>query len=68
MSSSLVNSSIALNKVQNNPNFELPDLEEQMPIFKEKLCSKTLNPFKENPEDLKNYRTVTIKCLYKGCS
>jgi hypothetical protein len=60
--------SIALNIAQNQPDFKLEDLEESLIIFKKKLFSKTLDPPKANPEKLENYRTVTIKCLYKGCS
>ncbi|KAH6711911.1 hypothetical protein BKA61DRAFT_578337 [Leptodontidium sp. MPI-SDFR-AT-0119] len=32
------------------------------------LFSKTLNPPKENPENIENYRTVTIKCLRPSCN
>ena len=60
-------SSIKLNLEQNQPTFELEPLERALLLFKEKLLSKTLDPPKENPEDPKNYRTVTIKCLFKGC-
>ncbi len=63
-----IKTSIALNIRQNQPDFELEDIEDAPLIFKEKLFSKELNPRKENPEKLENYRSVTIKCLYKGCS
>ena len=56
-----------LNIIQNNPDFKLEDIKDLAPIFKHKLFEKTLNPPKENPELLENYRSVTIKCLYKGC-
>ena len=59
--------SIALNIKQNSPNFELEPLEAQPPLFKFKLLQKTLNPPKKNPKDLKNYRTITVTCLFKGC-
>ncbi|CZT03738.1 uncharacterized protein RAG0_10404 [Rhynchosporium agropyri] len=51
---------------QNQPTFELEPLEKASLLFKEKLLSKTLDPIKENPEDPKNYRNITIKCLFKG--
>jgi hypothetical protein len=28
---------------------------------------KTLNSLKANPENINNYRTITIRCLFKGC-
>jgi hypothetical protein len=59
--------SINLNRLQNASDFTLPLLENSPPIFKYELFSKTLDPPKENPERPENYRTVTIKCLYKGC-
>ena len=59
--------SIKLNLEQNQPNFELESLEESPLIFREKLFSKTLDPPKENPEDPKNFRLITIKCLFIGC-
>jgi len=59
--------SVALNIAQNSPDFQLEDLESSPNIFKKGLFSKTLNPPKENPENLNNYRTVTIKCLCSGC-
>jgi hypothetical protein len=52
---------------QNKPNFKLKSLEEQPPLFKFKRASKTLNPPKDDLEDINNYRTVTIKCLVFGC-
>jgi hypothetical protein len=61
-------SSIKLNIQQNKANFELEPLEEQPPCFQFGYFSKTLDPPKDNPEDLNNYRTVTIKCLYPGCT
>ncbi|KAH6714619.1 hypothetical protein BKA61DRAFT_575348 [Leptodontidium sp. MPI-SDFR-AT-0119] len=60
-------SSIKLNLEQNQPTFQLEPLDEAPLIFKEKLFSKTLDTPKENPEDPKNYRSVTIKCLFIGC-
>jgi hypothetical protein len=60
-------SSIALNIKQNRPDFKLDPLKNQPPLFKFKYLSKTLDPPKENPEDPNNCRTVTVKCLYKGC-
>ncbi|KAH7370261.1 hypothetical protein BKA65DRAFT_531945 [Rhexocercosporidium sp. MPI-PUGE-AT-0058] len=63
-----IKTSITLNIRQNHPDFELENIEDAPLIFKEKLFSKELNPPKENPEKLENFRSVTIKCLYKGCS
>jgi hypothetical protein len=60
--------SISLNIQQNQPDFELEDLEDSPTIFREKLFSKVLDPPKKDPEKLENFRTVTIKCLQKGCS
>jgi hypothetical protein len=60
-------SSLKLNLEQNHPDFELEPLNEAPLIFKEKLFLKTLDPIKEHLENLQNYRTVTIKCLFKGC-
>ena len=42
------------------------DIENQPPIFKLKYLEKILDPAKSNPENPENYRTVTIRCLYKG--
>ena len=61
-------SSINLNKVQNDPKFKLEPLEAQPLIFRKGLFSKTLDDPKDNPEVLENYRTVTVKCLFQGCS
>jgi hypothetical protein len=58
--------SVALNIAQNLPDFQL-DEESSPIIFKKGLFSKILNPLKENPEDINNYRTVTIKCLRPNC-
>ncbi|KAH6695989.1 hypothetical protein BKA61DRAFT_583242 [Leptodontidium sp. MPI-SDFR-AT-0119] len=60
--------SVALNIAQNSPEFKLEELENSPIIYKKKLFSKTLNPPKENPENIENYRTVTIKCLRPGCN
>jgi hypothetical protein len=59
--------SIALNRAQNESDFELEPLEEAPPIFKKGFCSKTLDPPKSNSERIENFRTVTIKCLVKNC-
>ena len=59
-------SSIKLNILQNEEDFELEPLKQQPPIFSLGYCSKTLDSPKENPEDPINYRTVTIKCLFKN--
>ena len=58
---------IKLNITQNDPNFALDAIETQALIFKKKLFSKVLDPIKENPQNINNYRTVTIKCLYPSC-
>jgi hypothetical protein len=61
------NSSIKLNILQNQEDFELEPIAQQPPFFKYGLFKKTLDPLKANPEELENYRTVTITCLFKGC-
>jgi hypothetical protein len=61
-------SSAKLNLIQNSPEFKLEPLEEQSSIFKEKLLEKILDPLKNNPEEPSNYRTVTVKCLIRGCT
>jgi len=68
MSSRVNATSITLNKEQNHPDFKLEPLSESPLIFREKLFSKVLDPRKEDPEDINNFRTVTIKCLYPSCS
>jgi hypothetical protein len=67
MSSKAQEAQIKVNRVQNNPNFTLDLIEKQLIIFRKGLFSKTLNPPKDNLKDPNNYRTVTIKCLYKHC-
>ncbi len=47
--------SIALNIAQNKLTFKLEPIEFQSIIFKKKLFSKTLNPSKDNSEQLENY-------------
>jgi hypothetical protein len=59
--------SVKLNILQNLEDFELEPISKQAPLFKFGYALKTLDPPKSNPEDLNNYRTVTVKCLYKGC-
>jgi hypothetical protein len=59
--------SISLNIEQNSPDFKLEPLDQQPPLFKYKLLEKTLDDPHENPEYINNYRTVTVKCLYKYC-
>jgi hypothetical protein len=66
--SSSINTSIRLNRIQNHPDFELEPIEQQPIIFKKGLFSKTLDPPKDNPDLLENYRTITVKCLYLNCS
>ncbi|PVH68724.1 hypothetical protein DL98DRAFT_522580 [Cadophora sp. DSE1049] len=58
--------SIFLNIIQNSSDFQLNDAKDS-PIFKRGLFSKTLDPIKENPENIENYRSVTIKCLQPNC-
>ncbi|XMA20771.1 hypothetical protein WAI453_013726 [Rhynchosporium graminicola] len=60
-------SSISLNIKQNSQNFTL-DLDTQPNIFRLGYYSKVLDPPKEDPSILENYRTVTIKCLYRYCN
>ena len=67
VSTKKIATSIALNLDQNRIDFELEDLEEAPNLFRKGLFSKTLNPPKEHPENIENYRTVTIKCLFKNC-
>ena len=59
-------SQYTLNIQQNQADFTLEPLNEQPPLFKFQYLSKTLDPPKSNPEDLSGYRTVTIRCLYRG--
>jgi hypothetical protein len=58
---------LASNIKQNRDDFELDPLNLQPPLFRYGYLSKTLDPPKSNPEDTSNYRTVTVKCLFKGC-
>jgi hypothetical protein len=50
------------NRLQNHPDFELESIENLVPLFKNQLLKKTLNPIQE---DLNNPRTYTIKNLIK---
>jgi hypothetical protein len=59
---------ITLNIEQNSPDFELEPLESQSALFKYKYLSKTLDKAKEHPGRIENFRSVTIKCLIKGCT
>ena len=59
------NSSIKLNILQNQEDFELELIAQQPPLFKYGLFKKTLDPPKANLEELENYRTVIIICLFK---
>jgi len=59
-------SSKALNIRQNQPDFTL-DLSNQPNIFRLGYFSRVLDPPKEDPSNEQNYRTVTVKCLYKNC-
>ena len=43
-------STIALNRVQNTPDFKLSSLDQMLSIFKYELFSKTLDLPKENPK------------------
>ena len=52
------------NRLKNHPDFELESIENLVPLFKNQLLKKTLNPIQEDPN---NPRTCTIKCLIKGC-
>jgi hypothetical protein len=49
------NSSIKLNILQNQEDFELEPIAQQPPLFKYGLFKKTLDPPKANPEELENY-------------
>jgi hypothetical protein len=61
-------STINLNILQNKEDFELEPISKQPPIFKLGLMKKTLDSPKANPENINNYRTVTVRCLFKGCT
>jgi hypothetical protein len=61
------NLSIKLNILQNQEDFKLEPVSQQVFIFKFGLIKKTLDPPKDNPEDINNFRTVTVICLFKGC-
>jgi hypothetical protein len=67
MATQLNATSIALNRAQNNSDFELEPIEEAPTIFKKGFYSKTLDPPKNNPEKVENFRIVTIKCLIRNC-
>jgi len=56
--------SIALNKAQNSPAFELEPLKNQKPLFKLGYLKRVLDPIRENPEEL---RTATITCEIRRC-
>ena len=62
-----IKSTITLNIKQNKEDFKLDSLDLQPLIFRYGYLSKTLDPPKDNPEEIKNYRTVTIKYLFKNC-
>jgi hypothetical protein len=57
---------LALNRLQNSPDFEL-SIKDQPMIFKKGLFIKVLDPPPANPEDPKSFRTVTVKCTQPGC-
>ena len=57
---------LALNRLQNSPDFELSTKDQPM-IFKKGLFIKILDPPLANPEDPRSFRTVTIKCTQPGC-
>jgi len=59
--------SVKFNILQNLEDFELEPIFKQAPLFKFGYALKTLDPPRSNPEDLDNYKIVTVKCLYKGC-
>lgn len=48
---------------QNSPDFKL-NIKEQPLIFQKKLVIKELNDIQEDPLIP---RTITVRCLYKGC-
>jgi hypothetical protein len=60
-------SSVKLNILQNQEDFKLEPVSQQSPLFKHELFKKTLDPPKDNLDNLSNYRTVTVTCLFKGC-
>ena len=55
---------IRTNLAQNQPNFQLPAIENEPIIFKRGYFIKELDPIQENPN---LPRTVIIKCTYKNC-
>ncbi len=56
---------IRTNLAQNQPNFQLPSIEEEPIIFKRGYFIKELDPIQENPNLL---RTVTVKYTYNNCT
>jgi len=63
----VANPTIKLNLAQNHLDFKLELIENQSPLFRKKLFSKTLDPLKKEPEKPENYRTVMVKYLYPSC-
>ena len=61
------NSASALNIKQNHSDFILKNINEQSKLFKKGFLSQTLDPINSEPEKPENYRTVTVRCLVKGC-
>jgi hypothetical protein len=55
---------IKVNIAQNNSDFKLEPLDQQVFFFKFELLKRTLNPIQEDPEET---RTCTIKYLVRGC-
>ena len=61
-STSSYKTNIALNRTQNEPDYEI-DINKLPIIFKKGLFSKTLEPPNRDPTEP---RLVTLRCLYKG--
>ena len=55
---------IRTNLAQNQPNFQLPPIEQEPIIFKRGYFIKELDPIQENPS---LPRTIIVKCTYKNC-
>ena len=50
------------NRLQNHTDFDLESIENLVPLFKNQLLKKPLNPIQEDPN---NPRTYTIKYLIR---
>ena len=58
---------IALNRVQNRPDYEIEESKQSI-IFQRGLFTKELKLPKEDSTNLLNFRTVTVKCTQRFCT